>query len=153
MKAVLKPFGFLRAYSFKLVYWFRWHLPKHIISSKLLCGKWFVRFLKKGPLRISLKIDEEPNSIYFKRVAHERMFGENCYLWDIYQRHMEAFQLDPIRLLNFIYVARDILSVEKPTQSLKAAFTKELALFYLPIFSTKQKFIFSTHLKVSMSET
>jgi O-methyltransferase len=139
MKAVLNPFGFLRAYSFKLGYWFKWHLPKCIISWKLWCGKLVACFLKKGPFRISLKIDGEPNSIYFNKLAQARMFGENSYLMDIYKRHMEAFQLDPIRLLNFIYVSRDILSTENPTSIVECGVYNGTSAFLLADLFPKAK--------------
>jgi len=145
MKALLNPLGCMRAYSFKLGYWFKWHLPKCIISWKLWFGKLVVRFLKKGPFRISLKIDGEPNSIYFNKLAQERMFGENCVLMDIYQRHMKAFQLDPIRLLNFIYVSRDILSAENPTAVVECGvYNGTSALLLADLFPEAKVHLFDT---------
>lgn len=145
MKALLNPWGFLKAYSFKLGYWFKWHLPKHIISWKLSYGKLVVRFLKRGPFRISLKVDGEPNSIYFNKLAQERMFGENCVLWDIYQKHSEAFQLDPIRLLNFIYVSRDILSAENPTSIVECGvYNGTSALLLADLFPKAKVHLFDT---------
>lgn len=141
----MNPLGFIRAYSSMLGYWYKWSLPKHIISWKLFYGKLVVRFLKKGPFRISLKIDGEPNSLYFNKPAQERMFGKNCFLFDIYQRHIESFQLDPIRLLNFIYISREILSRENPSSIVECGvYNGTSALLLADLFPKAKVHLFDT---------
>jgi O-methyltransferase len=145
MKALLNPFGCLKAYWHVISFWFKWQFPKHIISWKLFYVKFFGFLLKKGPFRISLKVDGEPNSIYFNKLAQERMFGENCFLLDVYQRHLKAFELDPVRLLNFIYVSRDIHFSETPTSVVECGVYKGTsALLLADLFPKAKVHLFDT---------
>ena len=145
MKAFLNPWGFVQAYSCKIAFWFKWQFPKFIVSWKLSIIRLFVFFLRKGPFRISLKIDGEPNSIFFNQHAQERMFGKESFLFDIYQNHLKAFELDPIRLINFIYLSRDILLAENPTSVVECGVYKGTsALLLADLFPKAKVHLFDT---------